>query len=120
MTGLPKSVGTIGAGNMAEAILRGLLTAGMSPAALYAADPDAGRRQLMSELGVRASADNQDVVRACELVVLAVKPQQLEGASATLPRDGGPLYLSIVAGATSAALRRAPGADWVSRGFAAA
>ena len=30
MIGLPKSVGTIGAGNMAEAILRGLLRAGLS------------------------------------------------------------------------------------------
>ncbi len=111
MTGLPKSVGTIGAGNMAEAILRGLLSAGMAPTALYAADPDASRRQRMSELGVRASADNQDVVRTCELVVLAMKPQQLESASATLPRDGGTLYLSIVAGATSAALRRLLGAN---------
>ncbi len=105
MTGLPRSVGTIGAGNMAEAILRGLLKAGMPPSALCAADPDAGRRLRMGELGVRASADNQDVVRSSELVVLAVKPQQLESASATLPRDGGPLYLSIVAGATSASLR---------------
>ena len=106
MTGLPRSVGTIGAGNMAEAILRGLVRAGMSPDALCAADPDAGRRQRMSELGVRASADNLDVVRRSELVVLAVKPQQLEAAAAALPRDAGPIYLSIVAGATSAALRR--------------
>ncbi|MEX2208434.1 MAG: pyrroline-5-carboxylate reductase [Myxococcota bacterium] len=110
MTGLPGSVGTIGAGNMAEAILRGLLKAGMSPSALCASDPDAGRRQRMSELGVRASADNLDVVRSSELVVLAVKPQQLDAASATLPRDGGPLYLSIVAGATSSSLRKRLGA----------
>ena len=61
MTDLPRSVGTIGAGNMAEAILRGLVNAGMSPSALCASDPDAGRRQRMSELGVRASADNLDV-----------------------------------------------------------
>ncbi len=106
MSGLPASVGTVGAGNMAEAILRGLVSAGMPPSALRASDPDPGRRQKMSELGVRASADNLDVVRGCELVVLAVKPQQLETVSASLPRDGGPLYLSIVAGATTGALRR--------------
>ena len=110
MNGLPGTVGTIGAGNMAEAILRGLLRAGMAPASLHAADPDAGRRALMSALGVRATTRNLEVVQASELVVLAVKPQQLEAAAATLPRDGGPLYLSIVAGATSAVLRRLLGA----------
>ena len=110
MTGLPRSVGTIGAGNMAEAILRGLLRAGMAPDALHAADPAVERRQRMRELGVRATESNLEVVQASELVVLAVKPQQLEAAAATLPRDGGTLYLSIVAGATSAALHRLLGA----------
>ena len=111
MTGLPRTVGTIGAGNMAEAILRGLLRAGMAPDALHAADPDAGRRQRMSELGVRVTADNLELVRISELVVLAVKPQQLEAAAATLEHAGGPLYLSIVAGATTAVLRRLLGVD---------
>lgn len=106
MIGLPKTVGTIGAGNMAEAILRGLLRAGMSGESLIAADPDAGRRRALAELGVRTTERNAEVASNAELVVLAVKPQQLEAAAATLPRDGGPLYLSIVAGATTATLRR--------------
>jgi pyrroline-5-carboxylate reductase len=110
MIGLPGSVGTIGAGNMAEAILRGLLRAGMPPDSLRAADPDAGRLQRMRELGVHAAASNLELARSSELVVLAVKPQQLEAAAATLPREGGPIYLSIVAGATTAALRRLLGA----------
>jgi pyrroline-5-carboxylate reductase len=110
MNGLPASVGTIGAGNMAEAILRGLLRAGMSPDSLSASDPDAGRRQLLGALGVHTTTSNLDVAQRAELVVLAVKPQQLEAAAATLPRDGGPLYLSIIAGATTAALRRHLGA----------
>jgi pyrroline-5-carboxylate reductase len=106
MIGLPKTVGTIGGGNMAEAILRGLVRAGMAPDALVASDPDAGRRRALAELGVRTTTSNAEVASAAELVVLAVKPQQLEGAAATLPHDGGPLYLSIVAGATTAVLRR--------------
>ena len=110
MIGLPGSVGTIGAGNMAEAILRGLLRAGMAPDTLHAADPDLGRLQRMRELGVRAVESNLELVRSSELVVLAVKPQQLEAAAAALPRDSGPIYLSIVAGATTAALRRLLGA----------
>ncbi len=110
MSPLPRSVGTIGAGNMAEAILRGLLRAGMAPDALHASDPDAGRRSVLGALGVRTTTSNADVARSAELVVLAVKPQQLESAAATLPRDAAPLYLSIIAGATTESLRRLLGA----------
>src|SRR5262252_2678805 len=98
MVGLPKSVGTIGAGNMAEAILRGLLRAGLSADQLSASDPDPERRRVMAEeLGVRTSASNAEVAARAEVVVLAIKPQQLERAADGLPRDGGPLYLSIIA-----------------------
>lgn len=110
MTGLPRTVGTIGAGNMAEAILRGLVRAGVSPDALCAADPDPGRRERMRALGVRVTASNLEAVTSSELVVLAVKPQQLEAAASTLPRDRTPLYLSIVAGTPTATLRRLLGA----------
>jgi pyrroline-5-carboxylate reductase len=106
------SVGTIGAGTMAEAILGGLLRAGLAREKLLAADPDPARRAHVSKaLGVRTTADNAEVARACEVVVLAVKPQQLAAATATLPRDARPLWLSIVAGATLASLRQKLGAD---------
>ena len=51
MSELPESVGTIGAGNMAGAILRGLLRAGMRPEQLLAADPDATRRAHLETFG---------------------------------------------------------------------
>lgn len=112
MTVTLSSVGTLGAGNMAEAILGGLLRAGSKPAQLMASDPDAARREHVARaLGVRTSADNAEVVRQSELVVIAVKPQQLEAALRDLPRDARPLYLSIVAGATLATLRRLLGPD---------
>lgn len=107
-----ESVGTIGAGNMAEAILSGLLRAGLRPDRLLAADPDAARRaHVAGQLGVRTTTDNAEVARACELVVLAIKPQHLESAAATLPRDAHPLYLSIVAGAPLARLAELLGPD---------
>jgi len=106
MTALPKSVGTIGAGNMAEAILRGLLRAGMQPDQLIASDPDPARREhIAQELGVRTTESNSDVASSCELVVLAVKPAHLEAATAELPREGAPLYVSIIAGCRLATLR---------------
>jgi pyrroline-5-carboxylate reductase len=102
-----ESVGTIGAGNMAEAILRGLLRGGLKPERLLASDPDPARREhVASALGVGTTGDNAEVARGAEIVVLAVKPQQLEAAAATLPPDARPLYLSIVAGATLATLGR--------------
>jgi len=111
MIELPKSVGTVGAGNMAEAILQGLLHAGLAPEQLIASDPDPGRREHVAErLGVRTTESNADVAEASELVVLAVKPSQLEAAAGTLPHDGGPLYVSIAAGVTLGTLRRLLGA----------
>lgn len=111
MIGLPKSVGTIGAGNMAEAILRGLVRAGLSADQLSASDVDAARRRALHEsLGIHVTESNAEIAQRAEVVVLAVKPQHLEHATHSLPRDGGPLYLSIVAGATTAGLRRLLGA----------
>ncbi len=110
MTRLPESVGTIGGGNMAEAILRGLLRAGMPANRLCASDPDPVRRaHLERELGVAIAPTNADVASRAEVVVLAVKPALVEEATAELRGDKGPLYLSIAAGRTTASLRSALG-----------
>jgi pyrroline-5-carboxylate reductase len=109
MTDLPKSVGFVGAGNMAEAIIRGLLAAGLPAAQITAADPVESRRAaLAGTLGVRTTDDNA-AAAAAAVTVLSVKPQHLASACATLPASGG-LFLSIVAGATSATLREQLGA----------
>jgi pyrroline-5-carboxylate reductase len=89
---------------MAEAILRGLLRAGMQPGQLLASDPLAERRDAIEALGVRTTARNAEVGRFAELVVLAVKPGSLEAAIEELG-PGAPLCLSIVAGRTLAKLR---------------
>jgi pyrroline-5-carboxylate reductase len=112
MSDLPKSVGLLGAGNMSEAILRGLRHAGMQPDQLIASDPDVARREYITrELGVRTTTSNAEVVRASELVVLAVKPVHVEAATADLPISGGPLYVSIVAGCRIATLKHLLGAE---------
>ena len=107
---LPERIGAIGGGNMGEAFLRGLIRAGAKPEQLIAADPDPARRSALErELGVRTTARNAEVVQASQLVLLAVKPDKLESAAEGLPRDSGPLYLSVLAGRTLASLRRALG-----------
>jgi pyrroline-5-carboxylate reductase len=107
-----KSVAFVGGGNMAEAIARGLLAAGMRPEQLRAADPLESRRSwLASQLGIRTSAENAAVLEGADVAVLAVKPQHLGAALASLPPTTRPLFLSIVAGATLASLRAQLGAD---------
>jgi pyrroline-5-carboxylate reductase len=102
-----KAVAFVGGGNMAEAIARGLLAAGMRPEQLRASDPLESRRTWLSgQLGIRTSADNAAVLEGADLAVLAVKPQHLGAATRGLSRAGRPLYLSIVAGATLASLRQ--------------
>lgn len=98
---LPARVGSVGAGNMAEAILRGLIRAGADPNSLIAADPLPARRAFLSrELGIRTTESNAEVALDSDLVLLAVKPASLAEAATGLPGEAGPIYLSIVAGAT--------------------
>ncbi len=69
------TIAFIGAGKMAEALLRGVLAAGVPAARLAAFDPDRKRlADIARELGCRAAGSNEQVVEGADLVVLAVKP----------------------------------------------
>ena len=98
------TLAVIGAGNMAEALLRGALAAKLlDPRKVTAADPSAARREVFGGLGVRTAPDNRAAVKDAEAVVLAVKPQQLGAVLAEVgAAAAGKLVISIVAGAPSA------------------
>jgi pyrroline-5-carboxylate reductase len=72
-------IGFLGAGNMATALARGWLTAGLANAEhVLASDPLATARQAFgAETGLRTTEQNKEVVAASDLVVLAVKPQSM-------------------------------------------
>lgn len=96
------SVGFLGGGNMATALIRGLVSAGVYRAEqICASDVDAAkRRELERRLRVTAVTDNQELVRRSKVIVLAVKPQILpavleEVRSVMTPRH---LCISIAAG----------------------
>jgi pyrroline-5-carboxylate reductase len=96
------ALGFLGAGNMAEAIARGILKAGvLGPARMLASDPDAARRKVFADaLGIAAVEDNGEVVRRAATVLVAVKPQVFDKALAPVSRAFGPkkLLVSISAG----------------------
>jgi len=69
------SIGTIGAGNMATALVEGLLATGVAPSQLWASDTDHAKLQVLAAKGVHTATDNLAIVAACDVVILAVKPQ---------------------------------------------
>jgi pyrroline-5-carboxylate reductase len=103
-----EKIAFLGGGNMAEAILGGLLAGGVSMEKhLVVADISEERRALMEEkYGIATTADNTEAVRGAEVVVLAVKPQQaaevLAAAQPAFSRKQ--LLVSICAGLPTKAL----------------
>ncbi|WP_019176184.1 pyrroline-5-carboxylate reductase [Methanomassiliicoccus luminyensis] len=73
---MSKKFGFIGAGNMAEALMKGMIAGGVATAdELIASEVVAERRDYMAKsLGITLTADNVEVVREAKTIVLAVKP----------------------------------------------
>jgi len=71
------TIGFIGTGNMAEALIRGLLGAGVADAAqVIGSDPRSERAaELQTQYGIRVVKDNVEVARESGILVLSVKPQ---------------------------------------------
>jgi pyrroline-5-carboxylate reductase len=92
----------IGGGNMAQAIVGGLIANGYSRDRITAADPAAQQRALVEERhGIRTVADNRLAVDGSDVLVLAVKPQMLGEVcrGIAIPvRNTHPLVLSVAAG----------------------
>lgn len=71
-------VGFVGAGNMAEAIARGVIETQLYAAgSLRATDPSPARRELFERLGVACVPDIASLASECQVIIVAVKPQVL-------------------------------------------
>jgi pyrroline-5-carboxylate reductase len=69
-------IGFIGAGQMAEAIAKGLNSAGVVLCdQMIAADVNLGRCKVFQNLGIAICASNMEVAEASDVLILAVKPQ---------------------------------------------
>lgn len=97
----------VGGGNMAKAIIGGLKNNGFDMAAITVLELDAQKRtELIAAFSVRAS-NNHDEIRNSDVIVLAVKPQQLrEVCVQVTPILNTQLIISIAAGIRSADISR--------------
>jgi pyrroline-5-carboxylate reductase len=96
------TIGVIGAGNMAEALIRGLVRGGHVAAKnVVASAPRAERRdELAAAYGIRVIADNRAVARESNLCLLATKPQILDKVLREVGDQWRPgtLVISVAAG----------------------
>ncbi|MGD9110137.1 MAG: pyrroline-5-carboxylate reductase [Phycisphaerales bacterium] len=96
------TVGFIGGGNMAEALIKGMIAAKVYPAEnIVVSDVLAERLEyLKKQYAVRTEADNASVARVVDILVLSVKPQKMTEALESIKGQLGPeaLIISIAAG----------------------
>jgi pyrroline-5-carboxylate reductase len=107
------SIGVIGAGNMAEALIRGLVRGGHVPAEhVMASNPRMERlEQLQRDYKIQVNTDNKVVARGSELCLLAVKPQIIEKVLREIGDQlkPGTLVISVAAGIGTETIEAAVG-----------
>ncbi|MEN8417680.1 pyrroline-5-carboxylate reductase [Acinetobacter radioresistens] len=115
-TALNCNICFIGGGNMAQALIGGLLARGLPATRITVADPVEQIRSLLQEKDIHVTEDNVAAIHDADVVVLAVKPQVL--AKVLQPLKGlfaGKLLISIVAGAQIATIAELVESDQVVR-----
>src|SRR5512133_2443559 len=98
-----ESIAFIGGGNMASALIGGLIRQGLPPSHIEVVEPyEEARQKLRAHFGVQAQPAASPALARASLVVWAVKPQTFqEAAAAVRPHLQDPLHLSVAAGIRS-------------------
>ncbi len=97
-----KKLGFLGGGNMAEAIIKGLISASFIEAKnIYVSDPVEARQETLHKLyKIKASGDNREVAEKCDVLIVAVKPQVIQSLLKEIQDlvDNSKLIVSVAAG----------------------
>ncbi len=106
---MTKKIGFIGTGKMASAIIRGIVGKGVCAKEDILASNihENSREKAKKELGIRVTASSAEVAEWADVVVLAVKPQQIKDvfADGTVKMNAQQLLISIAAGTTIETLK---------------
>jgi pyrroline-5-carboxylate reductase len=111
--GMTERIAFIGGGNMASAIISGLVRNGMRAEQMDVVDPFADAHdRLKRDFGLLAHAEAGPFLNTASIVLWAVKPQSFkEAALAVAPHNKGALHLSVAAGVRSDSI-----AAWLDNG----
>jgi pyrroline-5-carboxylate reductase len=117
MTFFAQHMAFIGGGNMASAIMGGLIRQGMRPNQFTVVEPFAeAADKLLKDFGITALTAAGPALARADLVVWAVKPQIFsEAAAPVMPYTRGALHLSVAAGIRTDSISRWVGSDRVVR-----
>ncbi|HAK89273.1 MAG TPA: pyrroline-5-carboxylate reductase [Nitrospiraceae bacterium] len=94
-------IGFIGGGNMAEALIKGMTSQGMKD--IIVSEPREERRKYLEQTyGIKATPDNKGVANLCNIIILAVKPQNMDAVldEITVMVTDDKTVVSIAAGIT--------------------
>ena len=96
------TIAFIGAGNMAGAIIGGLVENGFDKNKLWASDPSQEKiDELTSTLGIQGTTDNASAIKQADVVILAIKPQVMKAVLSPIKgalQEKQPLIISVAAG----------------------
>lgn len=112
-----RKISFIGGGNMAQAIVSGMLTSGYSGKSITISDPQPEKVAYFTQQGVAATTLNSVAIASADVVVLAVKPQLMSQVAAELKSGelAGKLVISIAAGVSVQRLQSLFSTDHIVR-----
>lgn len=99
---MTQKTGFIGGGNMASALVNGMLNNGIDPTSIYVADPDRAQQQALLTLdnAINTFNDGAELLDAVDVLILAVKPQIMQTVVEPLAHKikADTLIVSVAAG----------------------